>query len=143
MHYGEEHYFVLERVVVYSNKGTDSLTISQFKSIQSSSALETTLVGSVSSSLPRTMHGLPQLTVRFLRYLSVTVKRFWLPKKGFQLGKNFQLMSSKTAYLASSFHSSKLKSPQKYMCVPRDLAHSVFPSLDFPIRMSERGRSTP
>jgi len=52
------------------------------------------------------------------------------------------LKSSSTTYVASGSQSSRLNCPQKYMCGPRDLAHSVFPSLDSPHKSNERGRST-
>lgn len=114
---------------------------SQFKSSHPLSAPESNLLGSI-SGLQHQIVGRPFRTLRFLRYLSVRIPSFWAPRKNFQWGKNLMSMSSRIIYLASSSQSSMENKLQKYMALPRDRAHSVFPSLDSPIRTRERGRST-
>lgn len=114
---------------------------SQFKLSHPLSAPESNLLGSM-SGLHSQIVGRPFRTLRFLRYLSVRTPSFCAPRKNFQWGKNLMSMSSKMMYPASSSQSSMENKLQKYMALPIDLAHSVFPSLDSPIRTRERGRST-
>jgi len=122
------------------NKGDHISTITALALSHSSSAPERAPLGSP-SRLQSHIQGFPHSTVRFLRYLSVSTNRFCDPKKFFQAGKNLMLKSSRTIYLADASQSSRLNCPHRYMCGPRDLAHSVFPSLDAPHSNNERGRS--
>lgn len=87
------------------------------------------------------MHGSPFLTLLFFMYLSVRIPSFWAPRKNFHCGKNRIATSSSTMYSTDSSQSLSENSPQKYMCRPKDLAHSVFPSLVAPTRMRDLGRS--
>lgn len=50
-------------------------------------------------------------------------------------------MSSRIIYDASLFHPSMLNNPLKYICFPRDRAHSVLPYREGPMRRRDLGLS--
>jgi len=88
------------------------------------------------SSLQRSMAGMPNCTVYvklvntfFFLYLSESSNSHWHPNNCFLEGSHFQSMSSKMTYSDSASHLSKLKSPLKYICRPKERAQAVFPVL--------------
>lgn len=87
------------------------------------------------------MIGFPHINALFFLYLSERTSCFCPPKNPFLFGKKSQGTSSKTAYSAVGSQRSSMKLAWKYIWCPKDLAHSVFPSLEGPMRMRDLGLS--
>lgn len=87
------------------------------------------------------MKGFPHSIGVFLLYLSVAIKNFCPPHHCFLFGTKSNGMSSIIRYLALVVKAERSAIPAQYICGPSDLAHTVLPIREGPIRTKDFGRS--